>query len=128
MSSAIHQEIVIQSSPAKVYAALTDATQFGKMSGAPAEIDANAGGVFSCFGGMIEGRNIECVPGERLVQAWRVKMWEAGAYSIVRFALRAEGKSTRIVMDHDGFPAEQREHLDKGWHANYWDNLRKTLE
>jgi uncharacterized protein YndB with AHSA1/START domain len=128
MANAIHQEVVFETTPARVYELLTDAEQFSKMSGgAPAEIEPKAGGAFSCFGGMILGRNVECVPGERVVQAWRVKLWEPGAYSMVRFELRPEGTGTRVVLDHAGFPEGQAEHLDKGWYANYWEPLRKIL-
>ncbi len=122
----IHHEIVLPAPPARLYRALTDAAEFSAMSGgAPASIDARDGGEFSCFGGMIHGRVVECVPGERLVQAWRVKAWSPGLYSIVRFELRPEGAGTRVVLEHGGYPDEQREHLDKGWHANYWEPLRK---
>jgi activator of HSP90 ATPase len=76
---------------------------------------------------MILGRNVECAPNERLVQAWRVKTWDPGVYSIVRFELRPEGKSTRLLLDHTGFPTGQGEHLAQGWHANYWEPLRKAL-
>jgi hypothetical protein len=62
------------------------------------------------------------------VQAWRVKSWEPGVYSIARFELRAEGAGTRLVLDHVGFPEGQAEHLGQGWHANYWEPLRKHLE
>jgi activator of HSP90 ATPase len=124
----IHQEIVVDAPKSLVYGVLTDAARFSQMSGgAPTEIDAKAGGAFSCFGGMITGRNIECVPGELLVQAWRAKPWGSGVYSIVRFELRAEGSSTKVALDHAGFPEGQGEHLDKGWHANYWEPLRKLL-
>jgi len=128
MSQSIHQEVVVAASPERLYSALTNASEFSKMSGgAPAEIDAQPGGAFSCFGGFILGRNIECAAGERLVQAWRVKSWEPGVYSIVRFDLRPEGKGTRVVLSHTGFPEGQGEHLDKGWHSNYWEPLRKLL-
>src|SRR3954467_8095796 len=128
MSSSIHQEVVFETSPARIYELLTDAEQFSKMSGgAPAEIEPKAGGAFSCFGGMILGRNVECVPGERVVQAWRVKLWEPGTYSMVRFELKPEGAGTRVILDHTDFPDGQAEHLDKGWYANYWEPLRKTL-
>jgi len=126
----IHQELVFETSPARIYGVLTDAAQFSKLSGgAPAEIDSRAGGAFSCFGGMIVGRNVECAPGELLVQAWRAKPWEPGFYSIARFELRPENddKATRVVLDHYGFPDGQAEHLDSGWHANYWEPLRKLL-
>ena len=124
----IHQEVVVPAAPAKVYAALTEAAQFTRMSGgAPAEIEPKAGGTFSCFGGMILGRNIECAPGERLVQAWRVKLWEPGQYSIVRFELKPEGAGTRVVLDHSGYPEGQGDHLAAGWHTNYWQPLEKLL-
>jgi len=128
MAHRIHQEIVFDATPGRIYGMLTDSTQFSRMcGGAPTEIDAISGGPFSCFGGMILGRNVECVPGERLVQAWRVKSWTPGTFSIARFELRPEGTKTRVVLDHTGFPEEQGEHLDQGWHANYWEPMRKSL-
>ena len=48
----------------------------------------SAGGAFTTFGKLIEGRNIELVPNQRIVQAWRPASWEPGLYSIVRFELK----------------------------------------
>lgn len=101
-------------------------------TGAPAEIKAEAGGEFSCFGGMITGRNIELSPNRRIVQAWRVKIWPEGMYSIVSFELQPDGSGTRLVMTHDGFPGTMRAHLngempDGGWQRQYWEPLRKYL-
>ncbi|MFS8063184.1 MAG: SRPBCC domain-containing protein [Luteimonas sp.] len=129
MVDSIHQEVRFAASPERLYRILTDATSFSGMSGgAPAEIDATAGGAFSCFGGMILGRNIELVPNERIVQAWRVKTWEPGVYSIARFDLRASDDGTLMVFDHTGFPTSQGEHLASGWQANYWDPMRRAVE
>jgi uncharacterized protein YndB with AHSA1/START domain len=128
MSAAIHQQVTFKARPHQVYTALTDSAQFSKMTGgAPAEIGPGVGGAFSCFGGVIEGRNVELIPDQRIVQAWRAKMWDAGVYSIVRFELRAEGSGTRIVFDHSGFPEDQAEHLAAGWKSNYWEPLEKYL-
>ena len=127
-SERIHQETVFEASPSRVYEVLTGSKEFSRMSGgAPAVIDPRSGGEFSCFGGMIVGRNLECVPAQRVVQAWRAKSWEPGAYSIVRFELRAEGAKTRLVLDQTGFPDGQGAHLSQGWHANYWEPLRKLV-
>lgn len=126
MSKPIHQEVDIAASPQRVYAALTQAEQFAGFTGAPAEIGGD-GDTFSCFGGMIVGRNVELVAGARVVQAWRVKTWPEGIYSIVRFALTAQGSGTRLTSDQAGFLDGQREHLDPGWHKMYWEPLRKYL-
>jgi activator of HSP90 ATPase len=127
VSNTLRQEVLLAGSPDRVYRALTDATKFAAMTGAPTEITAEAGGAFTCFGGMIVGRFIEVVRDQRLVQAWRVKAWDAGVYSLVRFELRAEAGATRVTLEHTGFPEGEAEHLAAGWHQNYWEPLKKHL-
>jgi len=128
MSAHIHQEVMFKANPKRVYEALTDAKQFSKFTGdAPTEISAEAGGAFSCFGGMIVGRNLELLPNRRIVQAWRVGNWEPGVYSIIRFEFKEQSDGTRLVLDHTGFPEDNRDHLDAGWASNYWEPLKKYL-
>lgn len=119
----IHQTISLSKSPADVFATLTSGEAFAAMSGEAATIDATAGGAFSLFGGKIEGRTIELVEGARLVQAWRPANWPAGHYSVVRFELSADGEGTKVELTHDAFPPEAAEHLDAGWHRNYWEPM-----
>jgi len=128
MSATIHQVIRFKASAKRIYEALLDAKQFSQFSGgAPAQIDPAVGGPFSCFGGMITGRNIELKPNARIVQAWRAGNWPDGVYSVVRFELTGEGAATTLTLDQSGFPEEQREHLDGGWHKMYWEPLQKHL-
>jgi activator of HSP90 ATPase len=127
MTTHIHQEQTFAASPDEVYAALTQATEFAAMTGVPSQIDPAPGGEFALFGGMIHGRNIECVPGAMLVQAWRAKDWEDGFYSVVRFALTPEGDTTKIVLDHSGYPDGMGEHLEAGWRPNYWEPLARRF-
>lgn len=128
MSLSIHQEVLFGASPERVYKALTAASQFSKVTGgAPAAISPEAGGAFTCFGGMISGRNVEVEPNRRIVQAWRAGNWPAGVYSIVKFELQAEGQHTKLILDHTGFPEGTREHLEAGWKTNYLEPLGKFL-
>ena len=137
---AIHQQVGFQASRRRVYAALTDAAQFNRvtelsaamssgmlLAKAPTQIDHTVGGAFSLFGGYIVGRQIELVPNERIVQAWRVARWDPGVYSIARFDLTERGPGTLIVFDHTGFPNGEGQHLAAGWKANYWEPLEKFL-
>jgi activator of HSP90 ATPase len=126
-SITIHQEVDFTASPQRVYEALLDARQFNAFSGRAAEIDRDVGGTFSLFKGHIIGRNLELVPNERIVQAWRVVTWPEGAYSIVRFELKAQGSGTHVVFDHVGFPEGLHNHLAEGWEENYWSLLKKYL-
>ncbi|MDQ0200469.1 SRPBCC family protein [Neobacillus ginsengisoli] len=125
MSTTIHQEVEFSATADRIYAALTDGKQFGELTGAPTEISPEAGGTFSCFGGMILGRNIELVPNQRIVQAWRVANWPEGVYSIAKFELKEQGSKTLLVFSQIGFPEEEGKHLEAGWHENYWNPLEK---
>jgi len=124
--SKIHQELTLAAAPTRIYQALVDAKRFSEVTGAPATGDGTEGATFSAFGGHVTGRNIELVPGKRVVQAWRAKTWPEGLYSIARFELQADGAGTKVVFDHDAFPADMQEHLAKGWQSNYWDNFAKA--
>ena len=125
--TSLHQEVNFKTTPRRIYEILLNAKQFAAFTGAPAEIDPAAGGAFSLFGGLIVGRNIEEVPGERLVQAWRPTHWDPGVYSMVRFELRPQGTETTVVLDHTGFPKGDYDHLSPGWKEHYWEPLKKYL-
>lgn len=128
MSTTIHQEVIFKASPSRIYEVLTNAEQFSAATGgAPAEISPEVGGTFSCFGGYIVGRNVELVPNQRIVQAWRPSRWEEGVYSIVKFELKEQGSETLLIFDHTGIPEGQNEHLAPGWKDNYWTALEKYL-
>src|SRR4051794_184687 len=115
MPYTIHHEVEFAATAKEVYRTIVDSARFAAATGAAANIGAAEGAAFSCFDGMITGRHVKLVPGERIVQAWRVANWEPGVYSIVRFELQPAGSGTRLVFDHTGFPAEHFEHLDSGW-------------
>lgn len=127
MTTSIHHEIDFAAPPDRVYMVLTNAADFKVITNAPAEIDAVAGGRFSLFGGMIDGFNLELVPDQRLVQAWRAENWAPGMFSIVRFDFAPLGSGTRMEFTHTGIDEEMHEHLDAGWHKMYWEPIRKYL-
>jgi activator of HSP90 ATPase len=79
------------------------------------------------FGGQIVGRNVELIPGHRIVQAWRPAAWPAGSYSLVRFELKPNGSETTVILDHTAFAAGLYDHLSDGWNEHYWAPLKKFL-
>jgi activator of HSP90 ATPase len=125
--TSIHQELDFKASPERIYDALLDEEQFSAFNGTPAQIQRQAGGAFKLIGGWVTGRNVELIPNQRIVQAWRLETWAPGVYSIVRLELIAKGSGTRIVLNHTGFPPEDREGPN-GWPSMYWDPLRKYLD
>jgi activator of HSP90 ATPase len=138
-AEAIHQETAFKARAQQIYDALLNAKQFQQvelLSGAmvgndlkakPAKIDPVPGGAFSIFGDYIIGWQLELVPNQRIVQAWRETSWDPGIYSVVRFQLDSRSSGTNLVFDHTGFPAGAGEHLAIGWKDHYWEPLAKFL-
>jgi activator of HSP90 ATPase len=123
--TSIHYDLDFHTSPERFFEAILDAKHFIEFSGAPATIDANPGGAFSMFGGLIQGRNIELVRNQRIVQAWRPASWDPGVYSAVHFELKPGAAGTILTFNHTGFPSGLYDHLDWGWKNHYWNPLRK---
>jgi activator of HSP90 ATPase len=83
--TSVHQDIAFKAAPSRVYDAITDEKQFSAFSGGSAVISKEIGGEFKLFGGLqgikgVTGRNVELVPHERIVQAWRANLWPVGVY------------------------------------------------
>jgi Lon protease-like protein/uncharacterized protein YndB with AHSA1/START domain len=126
-STAIHQEVILPALPERVYDVLLDAKRFSTFTNMQAEIEHRAGGALTLFGGLVEGRNIELAPGQRIVQAWRRKSWPPGLYTIVRFEFARHPKGTHLVLDQTGVPEDKWQDLKESWPANYWEPLRQYL-
>ena len=125
----VHQETVVAAPPQRVFELLTSGASFGAATGQPAEITDREGDAFSIFTGRIVGRQVELVPGQRVVQAWRFGAahptpWEPGVYSTVRFTLEPAAGGTRLVIDHTGIPAEWVDHISQGYPMFYLDPIR----
>jgi len=123
--TSLHLDFSLRASPQRVYEALLDSKQFAALSGLPAEIDPKPGGAFSMFGGQIVGRNVELVPNQRIVQAWRPTHLDPGTYSIVKFDLKTDGSGSVFSVDHKGFPEGDFDHLTDGWKSHYGEPLKK---
>lgn len=125
--TALHQEVELPAAASRIEGVLLDAKQFAAFTRLAATIDPQEGGALSLFGGLVVGRNIEIVPGERIVQAWRPTHWDPGVYSVAKFAFKPGSSRTLVILDHTGFPAGEFDHLSAGWYAHYWEPLKKFL-
>jgi uncharacterized protein YndB with AHSA1/START domain len=124
----IHQEVVINASPAAVYGVLTNSEDFARMTGGKAaDISKEVGGTVSLFAGGVRAMNVELIPGKRVVQAWRSEQWPQGVYSIVKFELEPEGKGTKLAFDQAGYPDSWQQTLEDGWHKMYWQPMNAML-
>jgi len=125
----IHQQATIEATPCQVYALLADAAALSALSGMSGESGHVEGAPFTAFDSHVTGRQVELVPGSRIVQAWRFPNWTPGTYTVVRFELEpADNSKTRVRVDQHGYPdgaddmgchATWHEHLAEGWTLYY---------
>jgi activator of HSP90 ATPase len=78
MSKTIHQVVTFKSTPHEVYEALMDEKTHSAFTGGKAKISRKVGGQFTIYEGDIEGKNLELIPDQKIVQSWRYSDWPEG--------------------------------------------------
>jgi uncharacterized protein YndB with AHSA1/START domain len=116
----IHLETTIPATPEQVYGVLTDGAEFGKATGMPGYGGTAEGEFFSVHDGNTVGRQVELVPGERVVQAMRLTAWEPGVWSLLTFTLAPGPEGTRLTLEQVGYPPALHDHLVAGYPAFYF--------
>jgi activator of HSP90 ATPase len=118
-SMSIHQQATIPADPRRVYQVLADAEALSALSGMGGKVAWTEGEEFAAFDGNVTGRQIELVPGTRIVQAWRFPRWEPGQYSLVTFTLTAVDGGTHLAIDQHGEPDDWHDHIAANWPTFY---------
>lgn len=111
----------IDASPEDVYNALTNEATIQLWSGEEAVMPLEPGAEFSLWDGSITGKNIEFVPGKKMVQEWY--FGEQEYPSIVTIILHAAKKGTSAELRHTNIPDEDFENISEGWDQNYFGSL-----
>lgn len=126
----IRQTVLLPASPDEVYRALMTTEGHIGFTGADAKISPRVGGKFMAWGGYIHGKNLELVPGKRIVQTWRPEAdgWPSDYYSKVTFDLSPARGGTRLKFTHSDVLREHVGHLSSGWKQSYWQPLRKYFQ
>lgn len=100
-----------------VYSALTNPVTIELWSGYPAVMSEEPGSEFSLWEGDITGRNIEFIPGRKVVQEWY--FGEQSEKSIVTITIRAEGGNSVVNVEHTNIPDEDFADIAEGWREYY---------
>ncbi len=123
----IRQTAIVPARPEEVYKALMTSRGHEAFTGSAARISPRVGGAFSAWDGYIHGRNLELVPGKKIVQDWRPteEGWPDDYYSRVTFRLSPYRGGTRITFTQTKVLAEHAKALAGGWKDFYWGPLRR---
>jgi activator of HSP90 ATPase len=124
----IRQVVTFKASPHAVYEALMDSKKHSAFTGDKAVISRQVGGVFEAGDGYISGTNLELVPDQKIVQAWRGSDFPEGAVSKATFTLKGVEGGTRLTFTHSGVPEELFDSIKGGWVEFYWEPLAAWLD
>jgi len=115
---------VIPASPAEIYRAWLDSIGHSEMTGGEATMSDEVGADISAWDGYITGRNLELVPGERIVQSWRTTEFDDECDdSVVTILLQETEGGTLLTLEHSSVPDEYKSYEEGGWQSHYFEPM-----
>ncbi len=134
-TATIKQTVEFESvTPQEVYDAFLSSKGHSEMTGGSAKMSDKVGASFSAWDGYITGKNMELVPGKKIVQTWHTSEFPDDAEdSVLKIELSAtktkDGKSgTQLKMTHSKIPAGQETSYGPGWKENYWEPMKAYFD
>ncbi|MCK6641427.1 MAG: SRPBCC domain-containing protein [Bacteroidia bacterium] len=129
-TTSIKQTATIPATPKQVYDALMDSEKHSDFTGTKAVIGKKVGTYYSAYDGYIVGKNLELVPGKKIVQTWIAleDKWPEGHESKITFKLSEKGKGTLITFLHEDVPQVIAKNFVSGWKDYYWNPLKQYFK
>ncbi len=107
----------INAEPSDIYSALTNPYTIELWSGYPAQMSTEPGSEFTLWEGDITGKNLEFIPGRKLVQEWY--FGEQSEKSIVTIIIAPERENSVVTVEHSNIPDDEFENIAEGWREYY---------
>ncbi|HXX03255.1 MAG TPA: SRPBCC domain-containing protein [Xanthobacteraceae bacterium] len=108
----------------EIYETWLDSLGHSEMTGGEATMSDEVGAEVSAWDGYITGRNLELIPGERIVQSWRTSEFgDEHEDSIITVLLQEIDDGTLLTLEHKNVPDEQRSYEESGWQSNYFEPM-----
>jgi activator of HSP90 ATPase len=117
---------IVPAAPSEIYAAWLSSAGHAAMTGSPATVDGNPGGVFRAWDGYITGRTLALEPDRRIVQAWRTSEFpDSAPDSRLEVVLEEIAEGTRVTLTHTDLPEEQADSYRQGWTDFYFRPMKE---
>ena len=114
----------IPASPQEIYEAWLDSLGHSEMTGGDARMSEEIGAEVSAWDDYISGRNVELIPGERIVQTWRTSEFtDEHEDSVISIVLAEVDDGTLLTLEHSNVPDDQRSYEESGWQSHYFEPM-----
>ena len=117
---------IVPAPPEEVYNALTNPLAIRLWTGEAVTMSTEPGSEFSLWDKSIEGKNLEFVPGKKIVQQWYFGEQEEA--SVVTIILHAHPDGTSVELRHSNIPDSEFDDIVDGWNEAYFGSLREFFE
>ena len=116
----------IPASAQEIYDAWLDSLTHSEMTRGEASMSDEVGAEVSAWDRYITGRNLELVPGERIVQSWRTTQFtDEHEDSIITVTLEEVEGGTLLTLVHSNVPDEQTSYEQGGWQEHYFEPMKE---
>ena len=114
----------IPASAQDIYEAWLDSIGHTEMTGSDASMSDGIGAEVSAWDGYISGRNLELVPGERIVQSWRTTEFsDEHGDSIITVTFEEVDGDTLLTLTHSNVPDGHTGYQRGGWQEHYFEPM-----
>ena len=127
MGKNLKQTATFKATPHEIYETLMDERKHARFTGGEAKISRKVNGNFTISDGEIEGRNLELVPDQKIVQTWRYSDWPEGHYSTITFSIKPTENGTHMTFTQIDIPDDKFEDIKQGWIDYYWTPLKQIF-
>jgi uncharacterized protein YndB with AHSA1/START domain len=115
----------VPASAQEIYEAWLDSLAHSEMTGGEAVMSDEVGAEVAAWDGYISGRNLELVPGQRIVQSWRTTEFDdEHEDSILTVTLEEVEDGTLLTLVHSRVPDGQTSYEEGGWQEHYFEPMK----
>ena len=119
-------KVVLPISAAKLYKAWLSSKEHTAFTGGAAKATDKVKGKHSAWDGYISGKNLELVPGKKIIQSWRTTEFPDNAPdSTLEISLEEKAGKTTLTLYHHGLQKGDAKKYKSGWENHYFEPMKE---
>ncbi|KAL7752682.1 Co-chaperone [Sorochytrium milnesiophthora] len=126
-TTSVKQSTEFVASAQDVYDVLVHPERVKQWTQGQGESQPEVGGKFSLYGGVVSGEYVELVPGQKIVQKWRLRDWPKDAMSTVTLVLTQTSNGTNVALTQTGVPGGEGDKTSHNWKNMVFNRIKTTF-